>query len=65
MKPLRMAAYCRVSTQKEAQLDSLAHQEFFRIVRTQRTAGFDAHLCRCRYFRQTNEASNGIFAHVG
>lgn len=29
MKPLRMAAYCRVSTQKEAQLDSLAHQEVF------------------------------------
>lgn len=29
MKPLRMAAYCRVSTQKEAQLDSLAHQEEF------------------------------------
>lgn len=29
MKPLRMAAYCRVSTQKEAQLDSLAHQEAF------------------------------------
>ena len=27
---LRMAAYCRVSTKKEAQLDSLAHQkEFF------------------------------------
>lgn len=26
----RLAAYCRVSTKKEAQLDSLAHQkEFF------------------------------------
>ena len=29
-KPVRLAAYCRVSTKKEEQLDSLAHQkEFF------------------------------------
>lgn len=29
MIPLRMAAYCRVSTQKQTQLDSLAHQRLF------------------------------------
>ena len=29
-KPVRFAAYCRVSTKKEEQMDSLAHQkEFF------------------------------------
>lgn len=29
MTRLRMAAYCRVSTQKQTQLDSLAHQRLF------------------------------------
>lgn len=66
MIPLRMAAYCRVSTQKQTQLDSLAHQRlFFCIVCAQQSAALDAYLRGCGHFRQTNAQQDGIFTHAG
>lgn len=56
---MRIAAYCRVSTDKTDQLNSLeAQKKFF-----YEYAG--AHLRRRRHFRYKNQKTCGVFTHDG
>lgn len=62
----RIAAYCRVSTEKDAQLESLENQlEGFRNkISRKKGLGIGRGICGSRNKRYKHEKQNGIYAYV-